>query len=292
MKRVYPKVSVIIPFYKGVNWLKEAVDSVLAQDYHDLEIILVNDGSPEDLTEFYDKYKDLITIINQVNRGPAAARNTGINAANGKYIALLDADDLWMPGKLRCQIEDMEQHNAVWGQHSSELFWENSNKKKIVDTSRYQGNVRKETFVSFKVQTGTFMIRRQELNQFHIRYPEGKRYGEDDRFYYSLACRWPLYYTKGVFLKVRIRGSNAAQRAQIQLLNRASVYQEFLLNKEVDEHLPLSAEIGFKLSFQAAKVVRKIKNTKNAELVSKILYLAPYVLFKIADHSLKRERKC
>ncbi|PKB52360.1 hypothetical protein CRH03_16550 [Clostridium sp. HMb25] len=115
MKSVYPKVSVIIPFYKGVNWLDEAVDSVIAQDYPEVEIIIINDGSPEDLTRFLKKYKDAVIMLTQKNKGPAAARNTGINAATGKYVAFLDADDIWMPGKLKCQIEAMEQQNAVWG---------------------------------------------------------------------------------------------------------------------------------------------------------------------------------
>ncbi len=292
MKSVYPKVSVIIPFYKGVNWLDEAVDSVIAQDYPEVEIIIINDGSPEDLTRFLKKYKDAVIMLTQKNKGPAAARNTGINAATGKYVAFLDADDIWMPGKLKCQIEAMEQQNAVWGQHSFEIFWEGSDEKRFIDTSRYQGDVRKETFISFKVQTGTFVVRTQELNQYHIRYPESKRYGEDDRFYYDLACHWPLHYTEGTYLKFRIRGTNAAQQAKVQLLNRASVYQEFFIDGEIDVQLPLSADIGYKLAFGAAKVVRKIKNNRYAEGVSKALYLVPYILFKIADYSLKKERDC
>ncbi|PKB52361.1 hypothetical protein CRH03_16555 [Clostridium sp. HMb25] len=75
-------------------------------------------------------------------------------------------------------------------------------------------------------------------------------------------------------------------------MNRASVYQEFFIDGEIDVQLPLSADIGYKLAFGAAKVVRKIKNNRYAEGVSKALYLVPYILFKIADYSLKKERDC
>ncbi|MDY5738280.1 MAG: glycosyltransferase family A protein, partial [Candidatus Onthomorpha sp.] len=68
------KVSVIIPFYNGVDWLCEAVQSVLDQTYKNFEIIVVNDGSPEDVTKFLEKYGDKIIYHKQINQGPAAAR--------------------------------------------------------------------------------------------------------------------------------------------------------------------------------------------------------------------------
>ena len=94
------KVSVIIPFYSRLDWLYEAIESVLAQTYPIHEIILVNDGSKEDLTEFLDKYGKRIIYLKQENAGPAAARNNGIRRATGDYIAFEDSDDVWMPTKL------------------------------------------------------------------------------------------------------------------------------------------------------------------------------------------------
>ena len=79
-------VSVIIPFYSHIEWLYEAIESVLNQTYPIHEIILVNDGSKEDMTEFLAKYGDKITYVYQENAGPAAARNNGIRRATGDYI--------------------------------------------------------------------------------------------------------------------------------------------------------------------------------------------------------------
>ena len=91
----WPKVSVIIPFYKGTDWLIEALDSVFLQNYPNIEILVINDGSPEELHAVEEKYLNRVIWINQQNSGPAAARNAGIDAATGKYVALLDADDIW-----------------------------------------------------------------------------------------------------------------------------------------------------------------------------------------------------
>ena len=94
-----PKVSVIIPCYNAGEWIDEAVDSVLSQTYKDYEIIIVNDGSSDPLTqEKLRSYESSsIQVIHQENKGPAAARNTGIRSARGEYILPLDADDMLVP---------------------------------------------------------------------------------------------------------------------------------------------------------------------------------------------------
>ena len=108
------KVSVIIPFYNGIHWLCEAVESALNQTYSNIEIIIVNDGSTEDITEFLKKFGDSIVYAYQKNQGAASARNYGIKLANGDYIAFLDADDIWLPTKLEKQIFFIEEIGAMW----------------------------------------------------------------------------------------------------------------------------------------------------------------------------------
>ena len=120
----FPLISVIIPFYRHAAWLAQAVDSVLAQTYSPVEILVVNDGSDEDMTLFSQQYAEKIRYFTQPNAGPAAARNRGIAQANGEYVAFLDSDDLWLPDKLTRQMveelfavremaEDMEDDGDV-----------------------------------------------------------------------------------------------------------------------------------------------------------------------------------
>jgi glycosyltransferase involved in cell wall biosynthesis len=92
-------VSVIIPAYNVAHYIGETLDSVFAQTYPHLEVIVVNDGSPDtsELEKVLEPYRDRIVYLTQENRGLSGARNTGLRAAKGALVALLDADDLWLP---------------------------------------------------------------------------------------------------------------------------------------------------------------------------------------------------
>ena len=90
-------VSVVIPTYQDADYVAEAIESVLAQTYQNFEIIVVDDGSTDNTSEVLAEFGDQITVIYQENRRMSAARNTGIRAAYGEYIAFLDADDVWQP---------------------------------------------------------------------------------------------------------------------------------------------------------------------------------------------------
>jgi len=108
-----PLVSVVIPAHNAGWCIRRAVDSALGQDYARREVIVVNDGSTDDTRSVLEAYGDAITRIDQRNAGMSAARNAGIRAASGAYVAFLDADDAWLPGKLSRQVELMESRPEV-----------------------------------------------------------------------------------------------------------------------------------------------------------------------------------
>jgi glycosyltransferase involved in cell wall biosynthesis len=99
-----PQVSVIIPAYNCDRYLAEAIDSVLSQTYTDYEIIVVNDGSTDQTVAVLRGYGDRIRVIHQANQGVAIARNNGIQAARGEWVAFLDADDFFFSDKLADQM--------------------------------------------------------------------------------------------------------------------------------------------------------------------------------------------
>jgi glycosyltransferase involved in cell wall biosynthesis len=107
-----PAVSVIIPAYNRVHYVSAAVESVLAQTFSDFEIIAVDDGSSDGTHEVLKSFGGRIRLIRQENRGVSSARNTGVRAARGKWIAFLDSDDQWHPEKLESQIGVLKKHNA------------------------------------------------------------------------------------------------------------------------------------------------------------------------------------
>ncbi|WP_077439417.1 glycosyltransferase family 2 protein [Rhodanobacter sp. C01] len=110
-------VSVIMPVYNAAAWLRRAVDSVLAQSHANVELVAVDDGSRDDSLEILEAYARADTRVRvqrqSGNGGVAAARNAGIAAAHGDFIAFLDADDWWHPAKLERQLAGMRESGAL-----------------------------------------------------------------------------------------------------------------------------------------------------------------------------------
>ncbi len=110
MPRVGPLVSVIIPAYNSGPYLVKTLESALGQTYPDREIIVVDDGSTDDTPSCVERYGAAVTYIRQESAGVGAARNRGLAAARGEYVALLDHDDLWEPDKLAVQVAVAARH--------------------------------------------------------------------------------------------------------------------------------------------------------------------------------------
>ena len=119
-------VSIIVPVYNAARYIAETIEMVNAQTYKDWELILVDDASKDDSVAVIENIiksqgKRIRLIRKNKNEGAAAARNSGIDAASGQYIAFLDADDIWKPEKLEKQIRFMEEKEAAFSFHSYEF---------------------------------------------------------------------------------------------------------------------------------------------------------------------------
>ena len=106
-------VSVVIPAYNCEAYLAQAIDSALADDYPHKEVIVVNDGSRDGTLAVARSYEGRIRVIDQANAGPPGARNNGIAAARGEFVAFLDGDDIWLQGKLSAQVRVMQAYSKV-----------------------------------------------------------------------------------------------------------------------------------------------------------------------------------
>lgn len=115
VQSITPLVSVIIPTYNRAHLISQSIESVLNQTFKDYEIIVVNDGSTDNTKELLStRYGEKILYIGKKkNKGLSAARNTGIEASRGKYIAILDDDDEWLPHKLEMQIDLMHKNQSL-----------------------------------------------------------------------------------------------------------------------------------------------------------------------------------
>src|SRR6056297_1399486 len=111
-----PTVSVIVPTYNRADSLPRTIDSVLAQTHDDLELVVVDDASTDDTETVVERYEDdrVTYLEHATNRGGSAARNTGIRASDGDYVAFLDSDDEWHPEKLERQVRELESRSEEW----------------------------------------------------------------------------------------------------------------------------------------------------------------------------------
>jgi glycosyltransferase involved in cell wall biosynthesis len=158
-----PLVSVMMPAYNAGAYLREAIDSALAQDYPALEIIVVNDGSTDDTAAVMASYGDRIRAIqHEKNQGIGATRNTALRASKGEFIAPLDADDIWLPGKISAQVALMQQRPAVVLCHTGcEVFGSETGDGPITHDvrQRIDGRCFEELFKRNGIVTSTAMFR-------------------------------------------------------------------------------------------------------------------------------------
>lgn len=118
MSGVVGRVSVLIPLYNRASYIQDTINSVLEQDYPDIELIVIDDGSTDGGDRLVQAYADrgelqLLRHPGNVNKGQAAALNLGLAVATGEFIAILDSDDLYVPGKISKQVDFLRQHPDI-----------------------------------------------------------------------------------------------------------------------------------------------------------------------------------
>ena len=188
-----PLVSVIIPTYNRGWIIKEAIDSVLAQDYTEFELIVVDDGSTDHTSDVLDSYGDDIKVLFQKNKGVSAARNRGIAEASGKFIAFLDSDDLWLPQKLTVQIEFFNQTPDALICQTEEVWIRNGlrvNPKKR--HKKPSGMIFNPSLELCLVSPSAVMIRRSLFGRVG-KFDETLPACEDYDLWLRISCRFPVH---------------------------------------------------------------------------------------------------
>ena len=143
------KVSVIMPMYNGAQNIKRAINSVLNQDYPNIEVIVVDDASKDNSVEIVESIKDgrVKLLRHEVNKNGSAARNTGIRASKGEYIAFLDDDDVWFPTKISKQLEYLHSKDGgEWKGVVSSFCIEKKGKRKDIILKK-EGDLTKEVLL-------------------------------------------------------------------------------------------------------------------------------------------------
>lgn len=172
-RNVKSKVSTIIPAFNAERTIAETVDSALMQNFEGHEIVVVNDGSTDSTSAILSRYSDKIRVVNQENKGVAAARNTGLAHSSGEYVAFLDSDDLWLPGKLEIMTAALERNETaslafsdygsideVGSEYSSSAFGDPAAMLPLLKEQPFPF-----CFFNASVITSTWLVRRRSLEQ-------------------------------------------------------------------------------------------------------------------------------
>lgn len=219
--RTRPVVSVVIPVFNGSTLLAAAVRSVLAQSWSEIEIVIVDDGSSDDIQGAVDTLPVDVLFIRQANAGPAAARNRGIGASSGDYIAFLDVDDLWTPDHLEALYAEFRANPSLDVSHGlaqvTTLVAPDS-------PGEYLGNPRE----SFPHYIGAGLYRRVAFEKIGV-FDTELRFGEDtDWFQRARSASLRIAHLEEVTLFVRRHERNSTRGKTLHELNALRVLKKHL----------------------------------------------------------------
>jgi glycosyltransferase involved in cell wall biosynthesis len=243
-------VSVILPTYNYGGYLTDAVNSVLSQSYADLELIVVDDGSTDNTPEVLERIDDpRLTKIRINNSGVSVARNTGLDAASGKYIAFIDADDRWLPAKLERQVALLEAEPSV-GLVFTDFSRFNDEKVYLGTLFEYVPELDAISKRPAKTQHGyvitdntfsalastvematwvqTILLRTEVVRD--LRFPEGIKLCEDYHYMLRVYERVEAAYLDEPLVEVWRHGSNSYESAMQMLEPKVAVITSVLQN--------------------------------------------------------------
>ena len=181
-------VSTVIPTYNYGRFVTQAVESALEQTHPHMEVIVVDDGSKDDTRERLAPYMDRIRYIFQENRGLSGARNTGIRLAQGDWVALLDADDLWHPRKIEVQLGAIEGRGP-FGLVGSP--WSDELPEHLADDPEVQELGVRDFMTAALVPPSSALIRRDCFEQVGL-FDESLKFVEDRDMWLRIAVRFPV----------------------------------------------------------------------------------------------------
>lgn len=221
---VHGLVSVIIPAYNDAKYLPQTIRSALAQTYHNVEVIVVDDGSTDNTPEVAKKFEGKIKYVHKENGGPASARNVGIKASKGEFIAFLDADCTWPSNKLKLQMECIREHpDGGLFYANARHFEEINGKEKIVPfrpITLYTGNIFWRLLLYNFVQTSTVVTKRSVLEEIGL-FDENPEFisVEDYDLWIRIAAKFPVYAVNEYLERAIWDGTNLTSHAEA-MLNR------------------------------------------------------------------------
>lgn len=301
-----PLVSVIIPAFNASEFIGETLDSVFSQTFTDFEVIVINDGSSDtqELERVLQRFPAKLHYIKQENQGAAVARNAGLLAARGEFVAFLDADDTWLPAFLEKQFALLKQNNADLVFADALLFGDSPLAgRTFMQVEPPRGNVTPENLLSVKVTvlTSTVLARKTPILEVGL-FDVSLRRGQDFDLWLRLAkagARFAyqnevlahhrivesglsggtisqLKRTLVVLEAIKAKGLTASEEAAFQV-NMIRTLRELALENGKEKLLCRD----FHGALQSFNEARKFRHTWKVLFVCLCLRIAPGILWRI-----------
>ena len=251
-----PNISVIVPAYNCAQYLPEAIKSILGQTYQDFEIIVIDDGSTDHtraiVEEYQKRYPEKIRYIYQENQGLACARNAGLRNARGEYIALLDADDQWLPERLEAGVRALEIDNGIGLVHSDTIIIskeEGPLNKKWKKKYKMSGHIFLSLFLrKTHISCPTVLFRKECCARVGLFDENLTRLGCEDReLWLRIAQKYKIVYINKILACYRV-SKNSMSRDKYKML-KARLYI-------VDKFFPAGREGKIFRRLALAKIYR------------------------------------
>ena len=285
-----PRVSVITPFFNAAKYIRETIESVLAQTYREFEYILVDDGSTDGssaiVRTYVERYPDILRYAQHdggSNRGVCASRNLGLGRARGELIALVDADDVWVPNKLREQLNIMELYPEVGMVCGATCYWSSwqGGFDQIVPSGHVQGRLIAPPEASVNVYPlgagdapcpSDLLIKKAlavAVGGFEEQFTGHLQLFEDQAFLSKLYLAAPVFFSNDVWLRYRVHSascmstvaeSGKKEEARQYFFNWFSAYLTALQNPDPNVVAALKAKRRqYNPESRLAKAKRKLR---------------------------------
>lgn len=282
-----PIISVIIPAYNSELTIQETIESVQKQTFSDFEIIIIDDGSQDGTVELVKslvKLEPRLKIFCYGNAGVAVARNRGIELAQGEFISLLDADDLWTPDKLELQLKALKNNPEAGVAYSWTNPIDEQGKILFLGTRPvWEGNVYGELLQTNFVSNGSNILVRREAIKSIYGFPSDFPTASDWDFYLKLAFKWSFVVVPQYQILYRQRSNSmssnieALMQANLAVLEKAYAIApaqlQFSRNKSLSNLYLYFAELYLKRSTDAKSINQVGRNVLIA------IYFYPQIFF-------------
>lgn len=227
-----PLVSVVTAAYNMGQYLREAVESVLAQDWPTdrLEVIVVDDGSTDDTPQVCETWRDepRVRVIRQANQGQTVAKNAGLHAARGEVVGFCDADNAWLPGKLRRQVPALRADpgvGVVYGDIA--LIGAAGEPLPTPRVKRWGGRITGRLLADNFVTFNTTLVPRRVLEEFGG-FDESLRMAIDYDLWLRISTKYAFAYLPEPFVRYRIWGGQMSHRTGERLESYFRLLERFL----------------------------------------------------------------